>query len=146
MRLSSDAGCRDRACPPLAFIIGDEVAICRIIAMTLDELGIDSRSFRAAQPAIAAFTAGLPDLIFLDLALASSGAVHVIEGLGGTGFGGAIQLISGGNPLVIETIQRIGTRRGLTFLPTLRKPFGRGAIRAIVASVRLDAPASRTLH
>jgi FixJ family two-component response regulator len=125
----------------LAFIIDDEEAICRIIAMTLAKLGIESASFHAAKPAIAAFAERRPAVIFLDIALAGSDAVHVVKGLSGTSYGGTIQLMSGGNTVLVEAVQRIGARYGLTLRPPLQKPFRREAIHEVVASLGLGTAA-----
>jgi DNA-binding NtrC family response regulator len=126
---------------PLAFIIDDEVAICRVIEMFLAEFGIAAKTFHTAGAALAAFAGPHPQIVFLDIALAGSDAVHVIEGLRDTNFAGMIQVITGGNPLLVKVVERIGTRHGLAFLPPLQKPFRREAIRNLIASLDLGGAA-----
>jgi FixJ family two-component response regulator len=138
MSPSPVATCADgRAVRPLAFIIDDEEPICQLIAMTLTTLGVASESFHAAKPAIAALAERRPAVIFLDIALAGSDAVHVVKGLSGINYDGPIQLMSGGNAMLVEAVQRIGARHGLTLRPPLQKPFRREAIREVVASLGL---------
>ena len=126
---------------PLAFIIDDDPAICRILAMLLADFGIEVRTFHTAKPALEAFAGPHPQIIFLDIALAGSDAVHVIEGLRDTKFAGTIQLITGGNALLVDVVERIGARHGFAFLPALQKPFRREAIRKAIASLGLAASA-----
>ncbi len=126
---------------PLAFIIDDDAGICRVIAMFLAEFGIAVRTFHTAKPALEAFAGPHPQIIFLDIALAGSDAVHVIEGLRDTKFAGKIQLITGGNLLLVDVVERIGARHGLSFLPPLMKPFRREAIRKVIENLGLCAPA-----
>jgi FixJ family two-component response regulator len=116
----------------LTFIIDDDDAVCRVIAMILAEFEVEVRIFHTAAPALAAFAGRHPRLIFLDIALAGADAVHVIEGLKGANYGGVIQLITGGNPLLVEVVERIGTRHGLAFLPALQKPFRREVVRDVI--------------
>jgi FixJ family two-component response regulator len=134
--------CGDRgSAPPLAFVIDDDDAICRLIVMMLAKLGIETMSFRTAKPAIAAAAERQPQIIFLDIALAGSDAVHLIEGLSGTKYSGVIQLMTGGNPMLVKAVERIGARHGMSFLPALQKPFRRDAILEAIAGLGLATPA-----
>lgn len=126
---------------PLAFIIDDDQAICRMIGMFLADFGIEVRTFHTAKTALEAFAGPHPQIIFLDISLAGSDAVHVIEGLRDTKFAGTIQLITGGSALLADVVERIGARHGLAFLPPLQKPFRRGAIRETIAGLGLGASA-----
>jgi DNA-binding NtrC family response regulator len=132
-----DALAGDRTATPFAFIIDDEEGICRFIAIALAKLGVESATFHAAKPAISALDERQPAIIFLDVALANSDAVDVVKGLSGKRYAGAVQLMSGGNPLLIDTVQRIGARHGLILNAPLQKPFRIDEIREIVANLEL---------
>jgi DNA-binding NtrC family response regulator len=69
-----------------------------------------------------------PDVVFLDVALQNFDAIDVIHALGSDGFRGAVQLVSGHHNL-LEAVQRIGERNGLTMLAPVAKPFHASALR-----------------
>src|SRR5689334_9216834 len=73
---------------PHAFVVDDEDGICKVVAMTLVGMGIETEKFHAARTALAALEQRPPAIIFLDVALAGSDAVDVIRGLGERGYGG----------------------------------------------------------
>jgi EAL domain-containing protein (putative c-di-GMP-specific phosphodiesterase class I)/ActR/RegA family two-component response regulator len=124
--------------PPHALIVDDEPGICKVIAMTLTAMGIESECFHSARDAVAALQARLPAIIFLDVALEGSDAIDVIRGLGEQGYSGVVQLMSGSNIALLEDVARVGARHGLTMRPPLEKPFRAEAIRHIISSLHLD--------
>ncbi|MGP0090661.1 MAG: response regulator [Xanthobacteraceae bacterium] len=126
---------------PLALVIDDQEEICRLVASTLAELGIESIAFQTAEPAIASLDQRRPAIIFLDIALSQSDAIDVIKGLSEKNYTGLVQLMSGGRPSLIEAIRRIATRYGLALCPPLQKPVKADAIRAVVASAGLQGDA-----
>lgn len=122
---------------PFALVIDDQEEICRLVATTLAELGIESAAFQSAKPAIASLDQRRPAIIFLDVALDQSDAIDVIKGLSDKNFTGVVQLMSGSRPSLLEAIQRIAKRYGLALCPPLQKPVKADAIRAVTASVGL---------
>src|SRR5258708_28723681 len=72
---------RAKGTAPFALIVDDQEPICRVIAMTLAQLGVESASFLTAKPAVASLDQRLPEVIFLDVALENSAAIDVIKGL-----------------------------------------------------------------
>ena len=68
-----------------------------------------------------------PEIIFLDVALDRSDAIDGIRILRQGSFAGAVQLISGKDPELLNDIKAIGERHGLKMLDPLRKPFRSGA-------------------
>lgn len=132
---------------PFALVIDDEEPICRLIATTLEQLGIESATFRTAKPAIAALEMRRPAIIFLDVALDQSDAIDVIKGLNEKRYSGIVQLMSGGKPWLLAAIQRMATHYALTTLPPLQKPVRDEMIRQAIAGAGLalkSAPASIT--
>jgi EAL domain-containing protein (putative c-di-GMP-specific phosphodiesterase class I) len=112
----------------LAFVVDDEEGLCKFIATTLATCQIDADSFRTAEQALAALDHRIPAIIFLDIALKHSDAVDVIRGLGERKYAGAVQLMSGSDPMLLADVCRIGARHGLEMLPPLSKPFRTAAI------------------
>ena len=126
-----------------AFVVDDEDGICKLVAMTLATMGIASEKFHTASEAVAALDAGLPSIIFLDVALKKSDAIDVIRGLGERGYRGIVQLMSGSNVELLEDVRRIGARHGLNMRPPLTKPFRAESIRHVIRETHLaDSPLS----
>jgi EAL domain-containing protein (putative c-di-GMP-specific phosphodiesterase class I)/CheY-like chemotaxis protein len=124
-----------------AFVVDDEEAICAFVAATLQELGLESASFRTGEAAIAALQQHRPDVIFLDIALGRSDAIDVIRALAVQRYSGMIQLMSGRRSSLLEDVHRIGSFHGLTMGPPLAKPFRKEAIRQAVSNLQLfDRP------
>ena len=120
-----------------AYVVDDNDAICRVMALTLATLGVESETFHTAKDALASLSRRRPAVIFLDVALSQSDAIDVVHGLGAQHYGGVVHLMSG-NPSLIEAVQRIGARKGLKFGIPLHKPFRRETIVGIVEGLRLQ--------
>lgn len=126
---------------PFAFIIDDDRTIRVLISMVLGRLGIDCALFDGATTAMAALAEHRPQIAFLDIALANSDAVDVLKGMSAVRYDGIVQLVSGANPMILETVQRIGVRHGLRLAPPLYKPFRGSALQRIVAPLLGGVPA-----
>ena len=129
---------------PFAVIVDDEEAICRFMARALARLGVESSTYQTAEPAIASLDHRRPDIVFLDIALAQSDAIDVIKGLSEKHYTGPIQLMSGGRLPLLEAVQRIGARNGLSLRPPLQKPFRVEVLREVIVGLGLapDGPPS----
>jgi DNA-binding NtrC family response regulator len=119
--------------PLFALIVDDEKGVCATMAMVLQRLGVETEIFHTAKPAIASLDRRHPQLIFLDIALKDSDAIDVIKGLREKHYKGVVQLMSGGRPLLLEGVHRMGVRYGMTMREPLRKPFRGEAIRQVIA-------------
>ena len=113
-----------------AFVIDDEVGICRYLSAALGQLGLAAESFHTADAAIAAFERGKPEIVFLDIDLGGTDAVDVIRALGEMRYAGIVQLMSGAKSALLDDVHRIGALRGLNMCPPLQKPFRSDAIKA----------------
>jgi DNA-binding NtrC family response regulator len=118
-----------------ALVIDDQETICRLVATTLDEFGVESATYCTAKPAIASLDQRMPQIIFLDMALDNSDAIDVMKGLSEKRYIGIVQLMSGGRLSLLEAVQRIGARYGLTLRPPLQKPVQADAIREVVVKL-----------
>jgi len=125
----------------LALVIDDDARVFQFVAETLAAHGFKAVNFKTAQTALAALDGAHPRVIFLDVALLESDAIDVLGGLGARRYGGTVHLMSGGRPSLLEAVQRIGVRHGITLGQTLNKPVGAEAITAAIAGMRQsDSP------
>jgi DNA-binding NtrC family response regulator len=126
----------DEALDRFAYVVDDNESICRVMAMTLATLGVECETFHTAKDALAALERRRPAVIFLDVALSQSDAIDVVHGLNAQRYRGVVHLMSG-NPSLIEAVQRIGARKGLSFGMPLYKPFRRETIVGILEGLGL---------
>jgi EAL domain-containing protein (putative c-di-GMP-specific phosphodiesterase class I) len=124
---------------PDAFVIDDEAAICKFVTLALANLGLKGESYHTAPDAIAALERGHPEIVFLDIALEGSDAIDVLRALGERHYSGAVQVMSGSNPDLLDDVRRIGARHGLVMRPPLQKPFRVDAVRQAIGGAQLDA-------
>jgi CheY-like chemotaxis protein len=137
--------CDAKAETVFALVIDDQEAICRLVENVLVGLGVQCATYRTAKPAIASLDQRRPAIIFLDMALDNSDAIDVMKGLSEKRYTGIVQLMSGGRRPLLDAVQRIGTRYGLTLRPPLQKPVHADAVRDVVVKLGLAreaAPAS----
>ncbi|MEX2128033.1 MAG: EAL domain-containing response regulator [Xanthobacteraceae bacterium] len=118
--------------PPLCFIVEDEAGIRQILTYSLHEYGILTNEFDSAPAVLEALKHTKPDLFFLDVSLQGSDAIDVIRGLAQLHYRGAVQLMSGKDPALLEEIRRVGERHSLRMLPVLPKPFRAETVRNII--------------
>jgi hypothetical protein len=64
----------------------------------------------------------------------------VLNGLGKRNYRGVVHLMSGGRAALLEAVQRLGVRNGVTFGPALMKPVTREAIVETLARMNLTTP------
>jgi DNA-binding NtrC family response regulator len=108
---------------PVFFVIEDEEAVCRVVARALGRIGINVRAFKSAREVFAVIDTGHPSAILLDVSLQQCDAIDVIHGLSERHYRGPVFLMSGAREQIVEAVQRIGIREGLTFGAPLHKPF-----------------------
>jgi EAL domain-containing protein (putative c-di-GMP-specific phosphodiesterase class I)/FixJ family two-component response regulator len=122
----------------LCFIVDDEPAIGRFIALALHNLGeVAVEQFIDLPSMTSALGQRVPDLIFLDVSLGASDGIEAIRHLSATRYAGVVQLMSGRDAFLLEDVRLIGERHGLRMRPALTKPFRVDAIKAIVDEERL---------
>jgi DNA-binding response OmpR family regulator len=126
----------------ICFVVDDEPGIQNIIALAAKGFGMRAECFASAAKAIAALERFNPSLVFLDVSLEGSDAIDVIRGFGAAGYRGAVQLMSGKDPVTIEEVRRVGERHSLVMLPPLRKPFRLENLRTLI-DAHLKSPAPK---
>jgi len=117
---------------PICFIVEDEPGIRQIITYSLHDFGIRTKEFEDAPSVLDALVHVAPDLVFLDVSLQGSDAIDVIRGLAQRQYRGAVQIMSGKDPALIEEVRRVGERHALRMLPALAKPFRAETVRRII--------------
>ena len=85
-------------------------------------------------PFLAQVKAQPPDVVVLELVVGPTDAVEVIRHLDVIKFKGKVLLISGRDAATLEETRKVGLRRGLAMLPSLRKPFRPSDLQAALAS------------
>ncbi len=116
----------------VCFVVDDESDIRRFVSVALKRLGHEVEEFAFIETMVEGLLRRHPDLIFLDISLERSDAVDAIRALGQSGYGGAVQLMSGRAADLIEQVKTVGSNRGLRMLPILAKPFRTEEIRNVI--------------
>jgi DNA-binding NtrC family response regulator len=107
---------------PRCVIVEDDDTVRAVIALALRDFDVEARSFSSTEDVVETCDRVAPDVVFLDISLQQFDAIDVIQALGGEGYRGAIQLVSGHHSL-LDAVRRIGERNGLTMLEPVAKPF-----------------------
>ena len=106
--------------------------------MSFPEFGVSGLALNSADALERALRSAHPSVIFLDVALGGSDAVDGIHILERTRFKGAVQLISGKDPDLVEAVRAIGERHGLKMLAPLQKPFRSEQLRRIFDGATIE--------
>jgi EAL domain-containing protein (putative c-di-GMP-specific phosphodiesterase class I)/FixJ family two-component response regulator len=114
------------------FVVDDDTDVRRFMAFSLRRSGLDAHDYRSIDEMEIALSKGHPDLIFLDVWLDGSDAVDAIRVLERHRYEGHVQLISGRDTTMVESVRRLGKGRQLCMLPVLQKPFRPEDVRNII--------------
>jgi EAL domain-containing protein (putative c-di-GMP-specific phosphodiesterase class I) len=125
---------------PSCLIVEDEPGIRSIISRVLSHYDLSVGEFTNANEAVASLGSEHPKVVFLDVSLENSDAIEAIRGLAKNHYAGAVQLISGRKPALLEEVKKIGERHGLRMRTPIVKPFGADAIRSVVQEECLGGP------
>lgn len=121
----------------LVFIVDDEPAIGRMIALALHELDeVDVEQYVDFHSMAAALNDHTPDVIFLDVSLGSSDGIDAIRHLSAVAYPGVVQLMSGRDAALLSHVRLIGERHGLRMRHALCKPFRIADVKAVVEEER----------
>ena len=118
-----------------AFIVDDEPQVRAFVSKALVGAGFIPHEFSRVPEVEAALTLFKPEVIVLDLSLGATDAVEMMRSLAASRFAGKILLVSGHDATTLDEVRKIGERRGLAMLPSLRKPFRLQELRARLAEV-----------
>jgi EAL domain-containing protein (putative c-di-GMP-specific phosphodiesterase class I) len=127
-------------------VIDDDPDICTLISKVLSKIGVNSLGLSSANALAGALKQEHPAIVFLDVTLDRSDAIDGIRVLRQGSFAGAVQLISGKDPELLNNIKVIGERHGLKMLDPLQKPFRSEHLRKIFNSGNDNAPGSAAVE
>lgn len=128
-------------------IIDDEAFSLKLLARQLARLGFtDVLCQERAQDALALLEAGEahPDLILCDLQMPDMDGVECLRHLARLGYAGALVLISGEDPRVLQTAEKLAQAHRLDVLGALHKPVTTEQLHLLLEKQRpLAAPSVR---
>jgi EAL domain-containing protein (putative c-di-GMP-specific phosphodiesterase class I) len=125
----------------LCFVVDDEPAIGRFIALAVRNFGGTVEQFLDLASMNAALAERTPQVIFLDVSLGATDAIDAIRQLAAQTYPGVVQLMSGRDAMLLEDVKLIGERHGLHMRPALTKPFRVDAIKRVIDEERLRSSA-----
>ena len=125
---------------PLCFVIDSDGSIRHFLSLILHGAGVDTEEFADGRGLREAMARRVPDLVFLDIPLESADAIGCVVALGGDGYRGQVQLMSGRGSAVLAHVKSIGEQQRLQMLPVLRKPFETSAISKLLQDLKLGQP------
>ena len=126
---------------PTIFIIDDDDAVRAVVRVGLKISPSTPWNSSAQRRRSRRWTSKATRLfILLDLALAQSDALDMVRGLGDRKYVGKVCLMSGARRGVLDAVERLGVRAGLSFVPALVKPFKLTDIAAIGQQAIAAAP------
>jgi EAL domain-containing protein (putative c-di-GMP-specific phosphodiesterase class I) len=113
-------------------VVDDEPSIQEYLSSVLTKANVASASCSTVDAMLSALSLRQPELIFLDAALEGSDAVDAMRRLALFGYKGAVQLISGRAPDILEELCQIGQEYGLKMRTPLQKPFSAAQVRHVL--------------
>ena len=126
--------------PPICFIVDEDEAHRRFMALVLQGHGIETGVFANAYSLREGLIRRTPDLVFLDIPVIATQAMEAMRVLVDGSYRGPLQLVSSHGEFGIDAITRFGERNSLKMLPTVRKPVDRAVIKRVVREQKLDTP------
>jgi EAL domain-containing protein (putative c-di-GMP-specific phosphodiesterase class I)/FixJ family two-component response regulator len=123
-------------------VLDDDPAICEIVRLVGSQAGFDVQVFRTVAELRANKTAE-PAVVLLDLCLADLDGIEILRRLAGTHSRSRIILMTGADPRVLNTAERVGLGYGLNIAATLRKPFAIADLRTALTASASPADTGR---
>ena len=138
-------------------IIDDEPAIRDFVSIVAGDLGFEVRDTGSADEFFALVESFEPTLVLLDLTMPNVDGIELLRQLGERNCSAGVVVLSGADPRVLATAQRLGTTQGLNMVGTLQKPVllatlqemlkqGMHATQRITAAELDNAIVERELH
>jgi FixJ family two-component response regulator len=122
-------------------VVDDEESIRAFLSKVLADADVESKSCSDAETMLDALSLRHPALIFLDAALEGSDAVEALKRLASSAYKGAVQLISGRGPDILDDLRQIGEQYGLNMPMPLQKPFSVAQIHQALEREGITSPA-----
>ena len=116
---------------PLCYVLDNEAPLRRIISFSAAAKNFRCVECTSIESLISRIFLESPNLIFIDIEFADADAVEIIRYLEQARYFGRVHLMSRRAPSLIETLEKIGVRRGLNMGQSLLKPFRRVTVETI---------------
>ena len=91
----------------------DEPAVGWLLTAALASFGVEAEHFTSAPAMLEVLGHRTLDIIFLDLFLGDTDAIDILSLLARIGYGGAIQIMSSRETMLLDDVRRVGARHGL---------------------------------
>jgi CheY-like chemotaxis protein len=114
-------------------LIDDEAQMRTVLSRVAEGCGYEVRSTERAAGFKEACTSWSPDVIMLDLVMPYVDGIELLHFLAERGSTAAILLISGFDPTILETAQRLGMAQGLSMIGALEKPVRVAELRSVLS-------------
>jgi EAL domain-containing protein (putative c-di-GMP-specific phosphodiesterase class I)/FixJ family two-component response regulator len=104
-------------------VVDDEPFVLKVLARQLSLLGHEVVAFERAEDAISMLDDGPSvDVVFTDLQMPEMDGVEFVRRLAGASYEGQLVLVSGEDPRILRSAERLARARGLNVLGALPKP------------------------
>jgi EAL domain-containing protein (putative c-di-GMP-specific phosphodiesterase class I)/ActR/RegA family two-component response regulator len=125
---------------PWALVVDDDPDVCDLVAAVAEETGFGVRTAGTRDEFVAHYEALSPAVIVLDLMMPTADGIELMRFLASRRSTSRIVLVSGVDPRVLATAQRLGTTYGLRMIGVLHKPID---VEGLEAALRKGLPPAR---
>lgn len=118
-------------------MVDDDPFALKLLVRQLTQLGHDVIPYQSANEALGILEGGghTVDVVFSDLQMPAMDGVEFVRHLVRAGYGGHLVLVSGEDPRILRSAEKLASARGLRVLGSLTKPATREQVQQ-----RLEAP------
>jgi CheY-like chemotaxis protein len=121
-------------------VIDDDPLVCTLARRIAEACGYEVRTTTEAEAFKTQCVEYLPDVISLDLSIPGCDGIELLRYLTDIGCRARILIASGFDAKVLRSANELGAARGLAMAGMISKPMRAAEVRAILESLRDDAP------
>lgn len=121
-------------------IIDDEAGVRSLVIDVAEMAGFEATGADEPEAFRKAYESFQPTVIVVDLQMPHADGIEILRYLSGKRSQAQILLISGVDPKILSTAERLGSAEGLSMLGALKKPFNVGQMKGLLAKARQGLP------